>query len=376
MSDDQAVSRLLGMLYAAPTSPERWVDFLRATCSVIGAENAALIGHDVATREHRLFGSLGDSIPAEGADLYADRYWEYDEWTRRGLPRLGAGRVVIGTEVWPKAEFFQSVFYNEFLKQFDICFLISVGTRNLHKQFEVLSIYRGHADQDFDPMEVAILEMLSPHLQNALAMRRRLAMLETRIADFENALNLIESALVLLNEVGRVVFVNAAANAVLGQNSGLRLNKSRLEAHGVAEAATLRDLIGNAAATAKLKGLHGGGAMSVPRADSTPLHLMVSPLRSEDVIVPGAAVVAVFLSDSERHPAVPEEVLRTLFGLTAAEARLAIYIFDGHSLSEAAELNCVSRETVKSQIASVFQKTGARRQSELVRLLARLPLKS
>jgi DNA-binding CsgD family transcriptional regulator len=116
--------------------------------------------------------------------------------------------------------------------------------------------------------------------------------------------------------------------------------------------------------------------MPFPRPGKRPLQLLVSPLCLEGVANAGKAVVAVFLADPEQFQAVPTDALRTLFGFSPAEARLAICVFEGHSLSEAAELNCVSRETVKTQMASVFQKTGARRQSELVRLLARLPLKN
>ncbi len=48
-------------------------------------------------------------------------------------------------------------------------------------------------------------------------------------------------------------------------------------------------------------------------------------------------------------------------------------LLDGKSLLEAAELNNVGKETVRSQLKSIFGKTGTRRQSELIGLLARLP---
>ena len=113
--------------------------------------------------------------------------------------------------------------------------------------------------------------------------------------------------------------------------------------------------------------------MSIPREGQRPLHLLVSPLRSEDGALPGNAVVAVFLIDPARQTAAPENVLRSLFGLTGAEARLAIRLQQGHSLSETAELNHVSRETLKSQVGAVFSKTGTRCQADLIRLLTRIP---
>lgn len=375
MTDDQTLTRLLGTLYAAPTTPDLWADFLCDTCDEMGARNAALIAHDTATNEHRVFASLGDSI-TQSANLYVERYWEFDEWTRRGIPRLGAGRVLIGIEVWPQREFQQSVFYNEFLKQFDICSVASVGMGCIPRRFEALSIYRDHRDPEFSPQNLAFLKMLLPHLKTALATQRKMAALESRVADIESAFHLLESAVVLLDSTGRVVLANEEARSILGKEQNLCLTNSRLVAKNQHEGATLRDLIAKAAATARFKSLSGGGAMLVLRVGKKPLQLLVSPLRSEGAALPGRAVVAVFLGAPERNPAVPAEVLRTLFGLTPAEARLAISLFEGRSLSEAAESNRVSRETVKSQLASVFLKTGTRRQSELVRLLACLRLTS
>ena len=283
MADDQAVSRMLGMLYAAPTAPELWRDFLHGLCDSVGATNAALIAHDTGTNEHRVFGWFGNSIE-QSADLYAERYWEFDEWTRRGIPRLAVGTVLIGREVWPEPEFLRSVFYNEFLKQFDSIFARwpRSGSAACPENSTALSIYRGHSDQIFTAENIAVLSMLRPHLQIALATRRRLSALESKVADLENAINSIKSALVLLDAAGRVILVNAAANSILNRGDGLYLSKSKMIAtRRSPESAKLIELIFKAIATAKGKGHFGGGVMPFPRPGKRPLQLLVSPLCSE-----------------------------------------------------------------------------------------------
>lgn len=64
--------------------------------------------------------------------------------------------------------------------------------------------------------------------------------------------------------------------------------------------------------------------------------------------------------------------LKSDFGLTPAEARLAAILKDGGSLAEAAEAIGVSVNTVRNQLRAVFEKMGLRRQSELVRAIAEL----
>ena len=61
--------------------------------------------------------------------------------------------------------------------------------------------------------------------------------------------------------------------------------------------------------------------------------------------------------------------LRAEFGLTKAEARLALRVAEGASLASAAQVFNVKLTTIRSQLQQVFAKTGTSRQSELVALL-------
>ena len=67
------------------------------------------------------------------------------------------------------------------------------------------------------------------------------------------------------------------------------------------------------------------------------------------------------------------EVLRRWYGLTQAESRLAQLLVQGMSVPMAARQLKISTHTARSQSKSIFDKTGARRQSELVRLLLQGP---
>jgi DNA-binding CsgD family transcriptional regulator len=59
-----------------------------------------------------------------------------------------------------------------------------------------------------------------------------------------------------------------------------------------------------------------------------------------------------------------------LFGLTAAECRLLRLLFDGISLGGAAQFLGIARTTARTHLQRIFDKTGSRRQSDLVRLVA------
>ena len=90
--------------------------------------------------------------------------------------------------------------------------------------------------------------------------------------------------------------------------------------------------------------------------------------------VPGAIRTGALLD--MRHildlPTPSEARVRAMFGLTAAEARLAQLLASGDTLEEVAEKLCIKLTTARSQLAIIFSKAGIRRQTKLVAILSRI----
>lgn len=78
---------------------------------------------------------------------------------------------------------------------------------------------------------------------------------------------------------------------------------------------------------------------------------------------------AVFISDPEQRDHASQQILGELFSLTPAEANVAILLSRGLSLTEVAEAQNISPHTARAQLKSIFAKTGATRQAELVRMV-------
>ncbi len=66
--------------------------------------------------------------------------------------------------------------------------------------------------------------------------------------------------------------------------------------------------------------------------------------------------------------------LMDFFGLSAAEGRLARAICHGDSVEEYARDQGLRLPTVRTQLSSIFSKTGTKRQATLVRLIAGIPV--
>ena len=65
----------------------------------------------------------------------------------------------------------------------------------------------------------------------------------------------------------------------------------------------------------------------------------------------------------------PIELVQSLFDLTPAEARVARKLTAGETVEEIASCGSISLATVRTQVRRVLEKTGCRRQAEVVALL-------
>ncbi len=104
--------------------------------------------------------------------------------------------------------------------------------------------------------------------------------------------------------------------------------------------------------------------------DGKTIFLFIMPLQwslaPETVRRPVAMILMI---DPEESGCIRTDLLRKVYGLTPAEARLAQGILQGMSLQDFAKEAGVSINTVRTQLKQVFTKTGTKRQVDLMRIL-------
>jgi len=114
------------------------------------------------------------------------------------------------------------------------------------------------------------------------------------------------------------------------------------------------------------------GGVLLPRPDGRPVMAYVISVADPNGRSPEQAMAMVVLIDWDIQDAPTEDVLRQGFGLTPAEARVAIGFARGRDLHEIANDQGLSVETVRKCFKTVLAKTNTSRQAELATLLARL----
>jgi DNA-binding CsgD family transcriptional regulator len=230
---------------------------------------------------------------------------------------------------------------------------------------EKLSIVlsRTTAQGPADAASIQRLDVLRPHLARTAVMAARLHLERAQAAS--QALAALGLAALVLDEGGKVL----AANALI---EGL----DNLVHWRAADRMTLKDrradeMLGEALARVVLN--DNGGARSFPVRDATTDALMVGhvvPIRfsARDIFARSAAVFVLMPVAAPNSP--PVELVMSLFDLTPAEARVARGLAAGKTVDDLAGDNGVSPNTVRVQVRGVLEKTGCRRQTEVVALLA------
>jgi DNA-binding CsgD family transcriptional regulator len=213
-----------------------------------------------------------------------------------------------------------------------------------------------------------------PHVQHAIQIGQRLGTWNFLARSALEVLNKLAHGVVILDESGKNIAVNCCAERLLSRPYRIALTGNRLKAFDAAADQQLHVLIGHCAATAAGKGKFEGGTVRIPSdLQAATLNLHVYPLKLPLETFNGSrSAVVVFFKDPMEANAIDDTVLKTTFGLTAAERRLTVMLLQGTTMKESGKNLKVSPNTAQSQLKSVFSKVGVHRQAELIRVL--LPL--
>jgi DNA-binding CsgD family transcriptional regulator len=220
--------------------------------------------------------------------------------------------------------------------------------------------------------ELRAVSQLSPHIRRAVTIGD---MFETERRNTEIFRNVVESLahpVLIVSRDMRVIFANPSAEALLADNIAINSIRGQLSFnYGPANVAVSRAVeLGTRDEFAL-----GPAGIDVPLARvGVPAVAHVMPLARRDISarITQHAAAAIFIAAAGSTPMPALDAIAALFGLTAAEKRVAGHVAAGRSRGEIALTGGVSDDTVKSQLAAIFDKTGAGSQRELELLIREL----
>jgi DNA-binding CsgD family transcriptional regulator len=375
MANANDLVQTIGAIYAAGLDEKLWPRALAGVTRTVGGIAATLEVFDrkpVALTEFHSFG-----LPPANELAYLDGYAALNP----RIPALVNGRaggLVTDYTLMDESGMNRHAFYADFLLPVGYRYFIGGILTAGERQASLFSVQRARRQGHVDRSEAASMLALLPHMRNAFGLSCKLKATREAYHSLQAAFDWLADGVLVVTTDGVVSYANAAMQDIFRRGDGLRLMKNRLDVADNAARARYR------AALASVARLHAGepggigGEFAASRnGDAPPYLISVRPLAGGRPTDGGARNAIVFVQDPLRQRASAAHMLRDLFGLTQAEAALAVALQGGESVAGYAVARGLSRNTVYTHLRRLKEKTGVKRQPDLIRKLndVKLPLR-
>jgi DNA-binding CsgD family transcriptional regulator len=364
------LSNLIGKIYDCVLDPSRWDDALDDIRRFFNTANAQLGLLDLQRGQLMLHKAVGTD------DYWAQRQTEYatevNDFTTGQLDSgVSIDQPLITSRILSDEYMATSPYWQNCVRPQGLVDIAQVNIMRTPTRVSVFGMARTDEVGLFSDDDVELLRLLVPHVRRAVTISN---VLDARTIEKERmatTLDTLNLGVILTNEDSQVVHANSAAKEMMGDNGHLRMSGGRLRAEGKA-AAEINAAVRQAARNEADIG-NGGVSVRLTADGEPPIIAHVLPLAARDSrsrLHPAA----VFVTSSVDEARYAQTVAAT-YGLTPAESKVLAQILGGKNPVEAALALGVTRNTARSHLKNIFQKTGVSRQFELVRLAMQISLK-
>lgn len=370
VSQKDRLGSVVDLLYDAALDDGLWQGIAGAIAEAFNSPSAVLktCGGQLGPQLESVTDNLRIS---EGQQSWAEHWHRNDLWVERSK-ELEMGQVFTSQSLMLDAQFERTGFYQDWTRRLDIYHMVGVLFPSTHGEIGVLGVHRPGAAGCYGEADRLRLGALFPHVRRALGLRDRLRGTPLAQNAALDALERIETGVLVVDASCIVLYANRAAERLLASAHEIRTPGRRLRLDDPGTNNRLMRLIREAVQTAGGNPHMPAAALAVPRPGRLPITLLVSPWRAAwtptDVARPAAMI---FIRDPENSESTTVQTLRELFGMTRAEAAIAVAISEGQSLEHIAIALGVGLGTVRTHLKKALTKTDTRRQAALAALVAR-----
>jgi DNA-binding CsgD family transcriptional regulator/PAS domain-containing protein len=370
MHDSQTkLSVLIGQVYDAALDPSLWHDAIQNAADFVGGTGAALFTKDAAAQQGSL--SYGAGIDQYYAQLYFEKYVPLDPATR-GHFLAEIDEPIAVADLMAYDEFLESRFYKEWVQPQGLVDFVSAVLDKSITSAALFGVFRHERNGLVDDETRHRMRLIVPHIRRSVLVGRMFDLKAAEVATFADALDGLSAGIYLVDAGGRLVHANAAGRVILGSGDILRAAGGRLVACDAQVNQTLGQIFVAAGEGDTAVGTMGIAVPMIGKdGDRYVGHVL--PLTSGARRIAGrtyTAAAAFLVRKAGLVAPSAFEVIGRIFKLTPAEIRVLLAIVEVGGVPEAAESLGIAATTVKTHLGRLFEKTGAARQADLVKLVA------
>lgn len=365
----QEMSALIADIYDAALIQNAWVAILAKVSSFVGGSSANFFSQNATGRDAIVHFQWGNDPDYER--LYVEEYYKLNPLVP-ATSFVDPGIVFSQSDLMSYEEFEETRFYKEWVAPQG---LVDVIGSNLEKSATSAALFAIRRNKTLGRVDAECrrkLGLIVPHLRRAVLIGNVIDNQKITAAALTDTFMALADSVFLVNQRGRIVFANAAADAMLREGKIVRGLRSLLCAVDAKANRVLQEAIASSGSnegdfTAK------GVAVPISSAGVECWLAHVLPLTTstrEAAGMPEAATAAVFLRRATVENPSALETVAKLHKLTAMEVRVLQAVVEIGGAPLAADALGISETTVKTHLRNLFHKTDCRRQADLVKLVA------
>lgn len=366
-TDPHAIAgELAEILTGQIADADTWLTFSRRFTELIPGTKTVFFAND--TVSGREIPTIPCGFEEKHINEFIEYYWKCSPWTAMNfnLKLFTPQRTELCA---PVSSFANSEFYNDYLARIgesDAATAMKIwGDAQRNAEFAVH--YAATRDERLAKVLDPVLRALGPVMNDALTVMR-VRIEETNAVKRRTIVDAMVDPAFIVGRNGRVLAVNAAGQKLAQDEDLIRITAGdRLELRDPAVMATVTEVI-----QSMIRGERMAAGNELTRfGPPGRLHTLTAfPMATQfshglGVLMPSEACVLLIIRPLLMNVE-PSDLLRERFGVTAAEARLALDLVTGDALAAVARRRGISYETARTQLKSIFAKLDVHRQSELV----------
>ncbi len=367
--DPQRLSDLIGDVYDTALDQSLWEGVIERVAHFVRGTGAALFSKNAAIQEGSVQYVIG--IDPRYTQLYFEKYVALDPATA-GHFLAEIEQPVAVADLMPRHEFMETRFYQEWVRPQGLVDFVSAVLDKSATSAAMFGVFRSERDGVVDDETRHRMRLIVPHIRRAVLIGRMIDLKAAEAATFADTLDGLSVGMYLVDPVGRIVHANAAGYAIIGVADILRSAGGRLVACDAQVDKTLREIFASAGQGDAALGTMGIAVPLIGKNDERYV-AHVLPLTSGARRRAGrtyTAAAALFVRKTALAVPSAFEVIGKTFKLTPTELRVLLAIIEVGGVPEVAAALGVAVTTVKTHLGRLFEKTGATRQADLVKLVA------
>ncbi|MET3580797.1 DNA-binding CsgD family transcriptional regulator [Mesorhizobium robiniae] len=377
---DRALPRVVEAIYDSIADVGRWQPTLDAICSLAEGQLAMLAVIDTISSSARFSVSCGD--PAVLEPLKHDYGSEVPFCA--ALPKMEIDVPFTVDSIYAlqgpdtRGKWLESRIVREWVQPNRLDDFFWVALMKRPTRIGTLMVVTDKDRRQISSEDLNLLCLLAPHVRRAVTIGDLFEAERRKAEIFRSIIESLDHPVLIVADDMNVIFANPAAEALLAENASVSCARGQLSfAYGKANAAIGRAVqLGTRDEFAL-----GPSGINIPLAKAVaPAVAHVMPLARREISarISQRAAAAIFIAAAGSAPIPALDAIAALFGLTAAEKRVAGHVASGLTRKQIAAASGVSDGTIKSQLATIFDKTSTGDQRELELLMRELspPLRS